>query len=96
MRSMGASRGKLFFTTVMEGTSLTLVGSVIGLAIGHGVLFTFVTLVEDGQKAGISALVFYPEEAIVFAGSFILGIICSLIPAFQAYRTDIHKVLAGN
>ena len=96
MRSMGASRGKLFFTTVMDGTSLTLVGSVIGLAIGHGVLFTFVALVEEGQKAGISALVFYPEEAIVFAGSFILGIICSLIPAFQAYRTDIHKVLAGN
>ena len=95
MRSMGASRAKLFITIVLEGSSLTIVGSVIGLAIGHAVLFAFTLLVEESQKTGMSALIFYREEIVIFAGSIVLGILCSLIPAIQAYRTNIHKVLAG-
>jgi len=95
MRSMGAGKSKLFIATLMEGTTLTLFGSIIGLALGHGVLYLFVVLVEESRKAGISAMIFYIEEVYLLVGSIVLGIICSLIPAFQAYRTDIHKVLAG-
>jgi putative ABC transport system permease protein len=29
-------------------------------------------------------------------GSLLLGLVCAVIPAIQAYRTDISKVLAGN
>jgi putative ABC transport system permease protein len=96
MRSMGASRAKLFFTTILEGTTLTVLGSIGGIALAHVTLYIFIEVVEKSQKTGISALVFYQEEVFLLAGSFVLGIICSLIPAFQAYRTDIHKVLAGN
>ncbi len=96
MRSMGASRGKLFFATILEGTTLTILGSLIGIALGHAVLYIFTIMVEESQKTGVSALVFYREEGFLLLGSFVLGIMCSLIPAFQAYRTDIHKVLAGN
>ncbi len=96
MRSMGASKSKLFIATLMEGTILTLLGSIIGISLGHGVLYLFTMLVEESQKTGISAAVFYAEEIWLLGGSIVLGIVCSLIPAFQAYRTDIHKVLAGN
>jgi len=96
MRSMGASRPKLFIATQLEGITLTLFGSLIGLAMGHGVLYLFTALVEESGKTGIIAWVFYKEEMYLFAGSLILGVLCSLIPSFQAYRTDIHKVLAGN
>jgi putative ABC transport system permease protein len=96
MRSMGASKSKLFIAILLEGTALTLSGSSIGVALGHSVLYGFTMLVEESQKAGISAAIFYQEEIYLLAGSFVLGIVCSLIPAFQAYRTDIHKVLAGN
>lgn len=96
MRSMGASKSKLFIATLMEGTVLTLSSSLIGVLLGHGVLYAFTAMVEESQKAGISALIFYKEEIWLLVGSFVLGIICSLIPALQAYRTDIHKVLAGN
>ena len=95
MRSMGASKSKLFIATVMEGTILTVSGSILGLLMGHGVLYLFTQLVEESQKAGITAWVIYMEEGWLFGGSIVLGIVCSLIPAFQAYRTDIHKVLAG-
>lgn len=96
MRSMGASRLKLVMATQLEGVTLTVMGSLFGVGLGHGVLYLFSVWVEESQKAGISAAVFYPEEGYLLAGSFVLGILCSLIPSFQAYRTDIHKILAGN
>lgn len=96
MRSMGASRPRLFTMMIMEGVVLTVTGSLIGLLLGHALILGFTTLVEEGARTGISAFVFYTEELILLAASVILGVFCSAIPAVQAYRTDIHKVLAGN
>lgn len=96
MRTMGASKSKLLWATQLEGIVLTLCGSVLGIGLGHLVLYLFTVLVTESQTAGVSAWVFYVEELYLLAGSIVLGIICSLIPSWQAYRTDIHKVLAGN
>ncbi len=96
MRSMGAGKTKLFLAMLMEGSILTFLGCLVGLALGHGVLWIFTLLVKESEKAGVSASVFYVEEVYILLGSLILGILCSLVPAIQAYRTDIHKVLAGN
>ncbi|MBT1697976.1 ABC transporter permease [Fulvivirgaceae bacterium PWU4] len=96
MRSMGAARSTLVVTILMEGSVLTLMGSAIGLLFGHGVLQVMSVFVEETQKAGISGIVFYPEEWIILVGSLLLGLLCAIIPAVQAYRTDISKVLAGN
>ncbi len=96
MRSMGASRAKLFVAMVMEGSFLTLLGSLIGLVIGHGVLWAFTKLVAESEKAGVTSSVFYAGEGYIIVASLVLGIFCSIIPAIQAYRTDIHKILAGN
>lgn len=96
MRSMGSGRPRLFTAVVMEGTALTLAGSVLGILLGHLLILGFTTMVEEGARTGISAFVFYREELLVVAACVGLGVICSLIPAWQAYRTDIHKVLSGN
>ena len=95
MRSMGASRSRLFITMLAEGIAMTLMGSVLGLAMGHGVLVLFTWWVKEGSQTGFTAYVFYTSELWILAGSLLLGIVCSLVPAVQAYRTDIHKVLAG-
>lgn len=96
MRSMGASRAKLVWATQLEGVVLTLCGSALGITLGHAVLFLFTQVVTESELAGVSAMVFYTEELYLLVGSVVLGMVCSLIPSFQAYRTDIHKVLAGN
>jgi putative ABC transport system permease protein len=96
MRSMGAGRSKLFISIILEGSSFTLLGSVFGIVLGHGVLYAFTLGLTESQRAGISAIVLYPEEMLLLGGSLVLGVVCSLIPAIQAYRTDIHKVLAGS
>lgn len=96
MRSMGASRLKLFTTIVVEGGTMTFLGSVLGLALGHGVLIVMSSTLEEAQKAGINGFIFYPQEWVILGASVLLGIVCALLPAVQAYRTDISKVLAGN
>lgn len=96
MRSMGASRTKLFVAVILEGTWLTVLGSVFGLMLGHGVLYVFTLAVTGSAATGVQAGVFYSAETWLLAGSLALGILCSLLPALEAYRTDIHEVLAGN
>lgn len=96
MRSMGASRSRLLISILLEGGLLTLFGSAVGLALGHGVLMLLAGMVEETQKAGITGMVFYTQEWIILVGSLLLGLLCALIPAIQAYRTDISRVLAGN
>lgn len=96
MRSMGAGRVRLFLAVLLEGGVLTLLGSVTGLLIAHGVILLLPLFMETIEKAGIHAFVFYTEEWIILVGSLLLGLVCALLPAFQAYRTEISKVLAGN
>jgi putative ABC transport system permease protein len=96
MRSMGASRSKLFVSILTEGCLLTFIGSCIGIVIGHGVLFLLEVAVGQTQKAGITGFVFYPQEWIILVASLLLGLLCATLPAVQAYRTDISKVLSGN
>ncbi|NOS91484.1 MAG: FtsX-like permease family protein, partial [Cyclobacteriaceae bacterium] len=94
MRSMGASRFKLWSSMVLEGVSLTLLGTIGGLFLAHIMLFVFIQSI--GDKTGLIAFEFYVEELYLLFSGVLLGLICSLLPAWQAYRTDIHKVLAGN
>jgi putative ABC transport system permease protein len=96
MRAMGSSRSKLFALVVLEGSILTIAGSILGLLLGHCVVALLPVLTGDVASGGFTASVFYVEELYLLAGSALLGVLCSLIPAIEAYRTDIHSVLAGN
>lgn len=96
MRSMGASRAKVFFSVLLEGSLLTFLGACAGLALAHLALMLMPLLMNEAEKTGISGLIFYPEEGIILAASLLLGILCALLPALQAYRTDISKTLAGS
>ena len=93
---MGASRRKLFISILLEGIFLTAAGSLLGLILGHSVLWIFIRMNEESQKAGLTTAVFYNTELVLLGGSILLGVISSLIPAIQAFRTDIHAVLADN
>jgi putative ABC transport system permease protein len=95
MRAMGATRGKLLLSVLLEGGTLTLLGSLLGVILGHGVVELLSSFSAEAHKSGITGFVFLSQEWILLAGSLLLGLICALIPAVQAYRTDISKVLAG-
>jgi putative ABC transport system permease protein len=96
MRTMGATKSRLFITILLEGMTLTFIGCIVGMLVGHSVMMIMASTVADVAKAGITGMIFYSEEWVILITSLLLGIVCSVIPAIQVYRTDISKVLATN
>jgi putative ABC transport system permease protein len=94
MRSLGASRLRLFIHIVMEGVIITLLGAGLGFVLGHGVVEILAQFILKGSSAGITGFVFLPSELYILYISLLLGVIASLIPAINAYKTDISEVLA--
>ncbi|KEQ31447.1 ABC transporter permease [Pedobacter antarcticus 4BY] len=95
MRTLGASRIKLFRIVIEEGLLLTLTGTIAGILLGH----IAVELIGSGQEssqARLSGLVFLKEEIYLFAAGLAIGIFAAIIPAWQAYRADIAAILAKN
>jgi putative ABC transport system permease protein len=93
MRTLGASSWQLFLHIVLEGVILTILGAVVGIAIGHLFLVILVMQNDQGAISSLSAAVFLKEELWILGYAVIVGILASLIPAWNAYQTDIAKQL---
>ncbi len=94
MRSLGASPPLLFTHVILEGLIITLTGCILGILLGHGVIFIATQLYARPGQLGLAAGQFITEELWVLIGSLVVGLVASLIPAVQAYRTNISQVLA--
>lgn len=93
MRSLGASKVQVFFHIVLEGVILTLLGAVLGILIGHLFLYFLVISNEQGSLSGLSATVFLQKELLIVIYAVIIGMIAALLPAWQAYNTNISNQL---
>lgn len=93
MRTLGASKGQVFFHIVLEGVILTFLGALSGILIGHFFLLILVMTNEQGAVSGLTAQVFLVEELWIIAYAIIVGIFASLIPAWRAYQTNIAEQL---
>lgn len=95
MRTLGASRGKLFLIVITEGLLLTISGTLIGIAVGHLAL-ELIGSNQDSSQARLSGFVLLWDEIYLFVAGIAIGIFAAIIPAIQAYRANISKILAGN
>ena len=93
MRVMGASRGAIFAMIVLEGTLLTTLGSLAGILLGHGALHA-IGYWQGSPQARMDGLVFLPEEGLLLAAGLLIGLVAALLPAIQAYRTDISETMS--
>lgn len=95
MRTLGASRTKLFIIVIAEGIMLTLAGTVTGIALGHLVL-EFIGSNQESSQAQLSGFVLLSDEIYLFVAGLAIGIFAAIIPAIQAYRSNISKILSKN
>jgi putative ABC transport system permease protein len=95
MRTLGASKAKLFSLIILEGLILTMIGAVVGIAFGHGIL-QLVSNYQESSQAKMDGLIFIKEEFYLLATGLMIGILAAIIPAVQAYRSNIAKILAQN
>lgn len=95
MRTMGASRMKLFLMVTLEGLLIAVFGFVLGILVSHGGMMLLAGYLEDSYQYSFSGTMFLTEEIYLFFGSMFIGFSAAFIPAWQAYRTDISQTLAG-
>jgi putative ABC transport system permease protein len=95
MRTLGASRRTLLAQLLLEGLLMAGGGALLGLVLGHGTAELIGWLVPSAQAMGLSGLTWRIEEIYVIGLAFGIGLLAALLPALQAYRTDIAAVLSS-
>jgi putative ABC transport system permease protein len=95
MRTLGASRRTLFAQPLLEGLILAGGGALLGLLLGHGVAEILGRLLPAARDMGLTGLIWRSEEIYLVALGLGVGLLAALVPAIQAYRTDIAATLAS-
>jgi putative ABC transport system permease protein len=94
MRALGARRMTVFAIIVAEAFLLCVGGGLLGLALGHGLVFVSAPIVEARSGLLVDPLAFEPLELILFPALIGLAVLIGFIPAMTAYRTDVARALA--
>ena len=94
MRTMGASRFFLVKQVILEGVLLALLGVLFGLVLGHVAAEVLGIFLGESQGLKLSGWSFSLEELWLVALALVIGIVASVLPAIQAYRTDIARTLS--
>lgn len=92
-RTLGASRKKVMAIVLMEGLIVTLIGSLFGLLIGHSFLELVGSFTSKGSEIGLKGFFFLTDVWIAWGIVLLLSAITCLIPAWEAYKTDIRRTL---
>jgi putative ABC transport system permease protein len=93
MRALGARRGHVLATVLIEAILLAVGGGLAGWALGHAVVAAIGPLITTG--AGVTAGFFSTSPAELLLVPFLVGlaILAALLPALSAYRTDVSRWL---
>ncbi len=95
MRTLGATRGRLFAHVLLEGFLMAAFGLGLGLLVGHGAAEAVGRAVQAQQGFRLTGFAWAPGEAWLVLAALGVGLVAALIPAVQAYRTDLAATLAG-
>jgi len=106
MKALGAAPGQIVRVFLYQGMILGVMGSVLGVALGHAVIHfrgeiqaAFRALGFDPFTASFTGFGKLPayhnplEQAVIAVMAFILCSLAALVPAFIAARSDAAKSL---
>ncbi|TWB75551.1 putative ABC transport system permease protein [Nitrospirillum amazonense] len=94
MRALGATRMRVSCLLLTEALAMGAAGTVLGLALGHGAVELAGRLVPQARDMGITGLQFPATEPYLLVLAAGLSVLAALVPAVQAYRTDVSAVLS--
>jgi putative ABC transport system permease protein len=96
LRAMGAKKGQVFALIIFEAVMISIVGGVIGMAVGSGLLFAFKDLIMHSLKLpyllpSADVLIELIVGAVLFA--VLTGLLASLLPAVSASRMEPYEAI---
>lgn len=94
MRTLGATAWQTVSLLLLEVSLLAFLGIFLGISMAHGGLWLLNTLQD--KLLTIDALQFYVEELFIALVVWITALLAALVPAIQAYRLEVIKVMKNN
>lgn len=94
MRSLGARKNTILNIILTEGFLVSFIGGILGIIISHLLIFILKDTISNIAGIQINGTGFYPFELYILAGTVLLGVFVTLIPALKAYNTDVASNLA--
>ena len=96
MRALGAQRGTVFAIILAESIILCVGGGLLGLFLGHGLVFVAAPFVEQQTGLIVNPFAFDMKELVLFPALLLLAALVGILPGLTAYRTDVAESLSGN
>ncbi|MFP4502649.1 MAG: ABC transporter permease [Candidatus Hydrogenedentota bacterium] len=94
MRALGASAYEIFGAVLIEAFWVTLLGIGLGWILGGAVTFGLSAYLAAKFGMTLNAFIIGRETVNAFAVILGVGILAGLLPAWQAYRSDVARDLA--
>ncbi|HCO26980.1 MAG TPA: ABC transporter permease, partial [Gimesia maris] len=95
MRALGAGRTTVFGIILSESVLLCLGGGILGIILGHGLVFVAAPIIEARSGLLINPFAFSSTELILLPVLVVLASLVGFIPAMTAYRTDVASTLSN-
>ena len=93
LRALGARRATVFSAIVLEASTITTLGALVGFLVYGGILAAAFVIVRAQTGVVLDAFKFDPALWMTPVGMILLGALAGLVPALKAYRTDVASNL---
>ena len=94
MRALGARRQTVFLIILTESILLCLTGGVLGMMLGHGLVFAAAPVFEAETGLIIDPFSFVSMELVIIPVLIGMASLIGFIPGMTAYRTDVAQTLS--
>lgn len=95
MRALGARRETVFSIILAESLLLCLGGGLVGILLGHGIVFAAAPIVEARSGLLINPMAFEMSELVIIPVTIVLAGLVGFLPGMTAYRTDVADALSS-
>jgi putative ABC transport system permease protein len=96
MRALGASAGEIFGAVMIEAFLVTILGIASGWALGKLTAMGLGLYLSRVYGFAITGTSTGPDEIYFFSIVAGIGLLAGIVPAWQAYQTDVAKDLSAS
>lgn len=93
LRALGARRGTIFGTVVLESTAITALGMVLAFGFYAGIVGVAAGVIRAQTGVVLDAFAWHPVMLWAPLGMIAMGALAGVVPAWKAYRTPVAENL---
>ena len=93
LRVLGAHRGIVFLTILLQGAALGVAGVILGILLGHAGAEWIGRSIGDAHRVNLTGLTWVAAEWWVIIAALALAVLAGLFPAWRAYRDAVPELL---